>query len=153
MNNMERIEIRYLRDSFIKPLIIFLTCLNDNGDNRYFYPHPFTEEAVIQLVNHMIKDQYYVLMEGRKVIGYGMLRGWDSGYDVPSLGIAIHPSFRNIGFGRMLMDYLHVVAKHMGSKKIRLRVHSANYKAINFYESLGYIFKEEGIYWVGILEI
>jgi ribosomal-protein-alanine N-acetyltransferase len=153
MNDKERIEIRCLSKSLIKPLINFLYCINDTGDNRYFYPHPFTEEAILQITNHMINDQYYVLMGGSKVIGYGMLRGWDSGYDVPSLGIAIHPSFRNIGFGRTLMNYLHVVAKHMGSKKIRLRVNPANYRAINFYKSFGYIFDEEGNYLVGILEI
>jgi [ribosomal protein S18]-alanine N-acetyltransferase len=151
MNNMDRIEIRYLSDSLINPLINFLYCLNDNGDNAYFSPHPFTEETIIKIISHMIKDQYYVLMKGSKVIGYGMLRGWDSGYDVPSAGIAIHPLFRSIGFGRILMNYLHVVAKYLGSKKIMLRVHPANHKAFNFYKSLGYIFEEEGNYLVGIL--
>jgi len=153
MNNMEKIEIRYLSDLLISPLLNFLYALNDSGDNKYFYPHPFTEEALVQIMNNVVKDQYYVLVEGSKVIGYGMLRGWDEGYDVPSLGIAIHPSFRNNGFGRILINYLHVVAKHMGSKKIRLKVHFDNYKAVNFYKALGYIFEEEGIYLVGILEL
>jgi [ribosomal protein S18]-alanine N-acetyltransferase len=153
MNNMDKIEIRYLCDSLINPLINFLNCLNENGDNTFFSPHPFTEEAIIKITSHVIKDQYYVLMKGSKVIGYGMLRGWDSGYDVPSLGIATHPSFRSIGFGRILMNYLHVIAKYMGSKKSRLRVHPTNNKAFNFYKSLGYIFEEEGNYLVGILEL
>ncbi len=69
-----------------------------------------------------------------------MLRGWDEGYSIPSLGIAIHPAARELGMGRLLMNFLHVSASRRGASQVRLRVQNENINAIKMYESYGYIF-------------
>lgn len=67
-----------------------------------------------------------------------MLRGWDDGFDVPSLGIIVSPNMRNFGIGKMFISFLHCAAKINNSKRVRLKVYSNNIPAINFYKSVGY---------------
>jgi ribosomal protein S18 acetylase RimI-like enzyme len=110
---------------------------------------------VKRILQTVSKDLYYVLVEGSVILGYGMLRGWDEGYAIPSLGIAIHPRARSNGLGRVFMHFLAAVARSRGAHKVRLRVMSKNTLAIRLYESLGYEFSAEqaGEYLVGFLEL
>jgi ribosomal-protein-alanine N-acetyltransferase len=136
------------------PLLDFLSALEASGDDRRFKPHDFTETAVERLAGHQGKDIYCVLVEGGRVVGYGMLRGWDEGYEVPSLGIAIHPSMRGKGLGRDLMHRLHEMARGRGAGRVRLRVREDNAEAIALYERLGYAFaSREGRYLVGFVDL
>lgn len=121
----------------------FFQSLRECGDDIFFSPHPTDEKSINKIAGHNGKDLYYLLVEGEKVLGYGMLRGWDEGYQIPGLGLAIHPSARGEGLGRMLMDFLHLLACRRGASKVRLRVRINNEKAINLYKSLGYVFKED----------
>lgn len=132
----------------------FLGVLKEANETDYFSPHPFSEDAVEKIIQCVRKDLYYVLTEGQDVLGYGMLRGWDDGYEIPSLGIAIHPAARNAGLGTTFMHFLHGAARRKGALKVRLRVKSQNTRAIKLYQNLGYTFcsKEDG-YLVGLLEL
>jgi ribosomal protein S18 acetylase RimI-like enzyme len=84
------------------------------------------------------------MIQDSNVIGYGMLRGWDEGYVIPSLGIALDSSVRGRGYGTALMNFLHDIAKQRGAAKVRLKVDSKNLPAIELYRGLGYIFEPEG---------
>lgn len=147
-------ECRILCSEWMQPLMDFLRDLQEAGDTELFCPHAFTDEAVHQIVTRAHKDAYYVLVEGKQVLGYGMLRGWDEGFEVPSLGIAIHPSVRGTGLGRAFMHILHACARRKGATKVRLRVKSGNTRAASLYKGLGYEFQsEEAGYLVGNLEL
>ncbi|MFN8515656.1 MAG: GNAT family N-acetyltransferase [Chloroflexia bacterium] len=103
------------------------------------------------LTNYAGADLYYVLIAGDTILGYGMLRGWDAGYEVPSLGIAIHPQYRGSGLGKLLMQFLHCAARWKGATQIRLKVYPDNPRAIKLYQQLGYAFgKMEHEQLVGI---
>lgn len=121
----------------------FFQDLKTGGDDVFFSPHPADADAIHRIATHEGKDLYYLLVEQRKVLGYGLLRGWDEGYQIPSLGLAIHPSARGQGLGKMLMDILHLLASRRGADKVRLRVRANNEKALNLYKSLGYSFVED----------
>jgi [ribosomal protein S18]-alanine N-acetyltransferase len=151
----EGLEIRRLTTEWKRPLLFFLSALDEAGDADFFLPHAFTEEAVERILLTARKDLYYVLADGTQVLGYGMLRGWDEGYAIPSLGIAIHPRFRGAGIGRIFMHFLGAAAKFRGASRIRLRVKAKNTKAAKLYESLGYEFcpEEGGEYRVGFLDL
>lgn len=105
-----------------------------------FHPHPLTRSFAEEHTWNL--DIYVVAMARIKdsisAVGYGMLRGWDAGYDVPSLGVAVSSNFRGFGLGRLMMEHLHVSARIRGSAKVRLRVYDDNKVAIRLYESLGY---------------
>ncbi len=78
-----------------------------------------------------------------EVLGYGMLRGWDDGWKIPSLGIALDPRIRGNGTGEMLMHFLHAAARRRGATKVRLKVYPDNRTAIALYKKLGYVFATE----------
>lgn len=121
----------------------FLRDLQTSGDEKHFHPHPFTPEEIERVVNYSGADLYYVLVENESVLGYGLLRGWDEGYAVPSLGLALHPAVRGLGLARLFMEFLHAAARRRGASEIRLKVYPDNVRAIKLYKSLGYAFEEE----------
>jgi ribosomal-protein-alanine N-acetyltransferase len=123
---------------WVDPLAQFFDELVQADDERWFHPHPLTRERARELAGYAGRDLYVVMVDGRKVLGYGMLRGWDEGFEVPSLGIAISPAHTGRGLGRRMMEFLHEAAAERGAKKIRLTVDESNLAAIRLYTSLGY---------------
>jgi ribosomal protein S18 acetylase RimI-like enzyme len=107
-------------------------------DDSKFHPHPFSIQEATRLCNINSKDLYYVVMDRDNVAAYGMLRGWDEGYDVPSLGIYVSSDYRGLGIGKMFMQFLHCAAKNAGAKRIRLKVDRDNTPAVMLYDALGY---------------
>ena len=109
----------------------------------FFHPHPLTAEEAAARSNYSGRDFYCIMLQDHDAVGYGMLRGWDEGYAIPSLGIGLDPSVRGRGYSRTLMNFLHETAKKRGATKIRLKVDSNNLPAIELYRSLGYVFEPE----------
>lgn len=137
------LEVIRLAPEWQEGLQQFFQDLKAGGDDIFFSPHPADANSIRRIAAHDGKDLYYLLVEQGKVLGYGMLRGWDEGYQIPSLGLAIHPSARGQGLGKMLMDVLHLLASRRGADKVRLRVRTNNEKAMNLYKNLGYAFEED----------
>ena len=148
------LEFRVVVKTLERPLAEFFRVLRRAGDDKTFHPHPLTDEEAKRLAQYSGKDLYYVLVEGDKVLGYGMLRGWDEGYEVPSLGIVIHPSVRGMGLGKLFMHFLHAAARRRGASKIRLKVYPDNTTAVTMYQELGYTFQaEEAGQLVGFVDL
>jgi len=112
-------------------------------DETFFRPHPFTWTTAHDLANAGGRDVYAVLLEDGRPVAYGMLRGWDEGYRVPSLGIAVRTSAAGRGLGGVMMGHLHAEAARRGATVVRLRVHPANVRARRLYERLGYAYVGE----------
>jgi ribosomal protein S18 acetylase RimI-like enzyme len=110
------------------------------GDTRFFHPHPFTADEARQICHYQGADLYALAHTGDDVLAYGMLRGWAEGYEIPSLGIAVHPRGRGTGLARAFMTYLHAAARLRGAKKVRLKVYPDNVRAQRLYQGLGYHF-------------
>jgi ribosomal protein S18 acetylase RimI-like enzyme len=136
----QQLEIRRVCLDLERPLAELFAAFVAAGDDRTFHPHPFTPEAAAERARYRGKDVYAVAVAAGRALGYGMLRGWDEGYEIPSLGIAIHPAARALGLGRALMLYLHAEARRRGAPRIRLKVYPDNESAIALYRSLGYDF-------------
>lgn len=140
-DNEFSLECLRLTPRWVKPLVSLFQTLKENGDAYYFNPHQVTEKEISELAERSGRDLYYLLVGRERIFGYGLLRGWDEDYEVPSLGIVIDPSVRGNGLGVFLMHFLHAVALQRGSKKVRLRVHIENERAVRFYKKLGYNFE------------
>lgn len=148
------LEFRRISPELCDALEEFFVLLMREGDERHFHPHQFTREQARLIAHYAGQDLYYVLVADGQVLGYGMLRGWDEGYDIPSLGIALAPAWRDMGMGSVLMSLLHMAARVRGVKKVRLKVHKDNGRAIELYTRLGYRFvSEEAGQQVGFLEL
>jgi ribosomal-protein-alanine N-acetyltransferase len=139
--NLNYLEIRKLTPKWADALSNFFWIISEAGYFRSFHPHPLTKEEAIKRCSYIGKDLYYILIDDNQILGYGMLRGWDEGYEIPSLGIALHPSMRRKGVGKVFMQFLHLVAQQRGAKKVMLKVYSDNAAALKLYRNLGYIFQ------------
>jgi ribosomal protein S18 acetylase RimI-like enzyme len=148
-------EIRAVGPEHADALTRFFDVLQFHGVEKTFHPHPLTADAAKERASYTGRDLYFILIEGHDVMGYGMLRGWDEGYEVPSLGIALHPTIQGQGLGRLLMEFLRLAALRRGAKKIRLRVSRNNRRAISLYRSLGYELSEDADarYLLGLLSL
>ena len=107
-------------------------------DESFFRPHPFTPSEAVRIANQVGRDVYALLLDGDRPVAYGMLRGWEEGYETPSLGIAVRTSSHRRGLGRLMMSHLHAEAQRRGAVVVRLRVHPDNLRARRLYESIGY---------------
>lgn len=107
-------------------------------DKACFHPHPFDSETITALCRCPQQDYYCGLFEGPKMIGYGMLRGWNEGFSIPSLGVVVGQTHRRLGCAQQVVNHLHAVARTRGAKSLRLTVYRANAKAVNFFQNCGY---------------
>jgi len=107
-------------------------------DQTFFRPHPMTADEARRIAHYPGRDLYLVHEIDGQAVAYGFLRGWDEGYNVPSLGVAVRDGRQGQGFGRSMMLALHSRAKAHGASRIRLRVHPNNSRARSLYQSLGY---------------
>jgi ribosomal-protein-alanine N-acetyltransferase len=104
----------------------------------WFRPHDLCAEGARSLAGHVGQDVYPIGFLGAVPVAYGMLRGWDEGYAVPSLGVAVRDGYRDRGFGRQMMVALHRAVLDRGCDRVRLRVAPGNARARHLYASLGY---------------
>jgi ribosomal protein S18 acetylase RimI-like enzyme len=134
------LEIRLLRPDLESALTAFFQRLASSESPLYFHPHPFTAQEAAARCSYAGADLYYAAVYGDALIAYGMLRGWDEGFEVPSLGIAVDSAYRGTGVGKLLMRFLHAAARLRGAAKIRLKVEPNNAAALALYRKLGYQF-------------
>ena len=114
--------------------------LSANGDGNFFYPHPLTSEEARKLCRYSGLDQYFVATVKGRTLGYGMLRGWDEGYAIPSLGMATHPDARSQGLGEFLMLGLIQQGRNRRASQLRLTVDASRERFINFFVRHGFVF-------------
>ena len=82
-------------------------------------------------------------LKSLEVVGYGMLRGWDEGYTVPSMGIAIRADYRGHDMGGLLMGFLHHAARQKGASQVRVKVYPENVASKRMVEKMGYQFSSQ----------
>jgi len=148
------LEFRVLSPELAGPLGEFFAAFAQGPDAAFFHPHPMTAEEAHRICTHQGRDLYYAACAAGRLVGYGLLRGWDEGYEIPSLGIAIAPEARGRGLARPFMLFLHAAARLRGAGKVRLTVYTANQRAVELYRRLGYVFapkNEQEL--IGILEL
>jgi [ribosomal protein S18]-alanine N-acetyltransferase len=134
------LEFRVLSPELAPALAELFAAFASGPDAAFFHPHPMTDDEARRICGQRGRDLYYAAMAGGTVLAYGLLRGWDEGYTVPSLGIAIHPAARGRGLARPFMAFLHAAAKQRGAGQVRLTVYKDNERAVELYRRLGYVF-------------
>jgi len=149
------LEIRQVGPSHEAALVRFFEAVRARGMDKFFHPHALDATSARARARYQGKDCYVVLVDGDEILAYGMLRGRDEGYEIPSLGIAVHPDCQGRGFGRMLMQFLHAASARRGETRIRLRVSPDNESAVALYRSLGYTMAPDpdGLHLVGYLDL
>lgn len=135
-------KIVKLSTATLDALTTMLRAVEDAGETNWFSPHSFSRPYLAKLCAPHVLDLHYVLMVEAEAFAYGLLRGWDEGYEIPSLGIAVHPDHRGVGLGVTMMQFLHAAARLRGCARVRLRVSRSNAVAVALYHATGYRFEE-----------
>ena len=143
-------EIRKVNKCHKHKLERFFEDMDIQGKS-FLYPYPFTTEEVERVINYKGKDVYYVIENNAIIIAYGFLRGWDDHWKNICLGVMVASSERGKGYGKLMCDILHTIARHRKIVRIRLHVKLDNIIAFNLYKSLGYTFasKRKNGDWIG----
>lgn len=151
-----RLEIVIPRSEHARPLSELFARIAIDPLSSRFHPHPFNMAEADRVCDHAGQDKYLALRLDERLIAYGLLRGWDEGFSVPSLGIYVEPEFHGSGAARLMMAHLHLTARLSGSQQIRLKVYSNNLPAYKLYVALGYDFSgptDEGGQLVGVCHV
>lgn len=82
-------------------------------------------------------DHYLVIEKDGQPAGYINFRFLAGEGEIER--IAVHPRFRGQGLGRKLMEAMEEYGESQGVTAVTLEVRSSNKKAVNLYESCGFV--------------
>src|SRR5258705_5972350 len=127
-------RVRRLGQQDLAAIAELFAFINNDESATHFRPHPFDDEQALKIAFYDGDDLYMGLWVDSRLCGYGLLRGWDEGHRVPSLGIYVRPEVRGTGVSAEFMVAMHAKAKSCGANKIRLMVSPNNVRAKKLYE-------------------
>ncbi|MBI5231033.1 MAG: GNAT family N-acetyltransferase [Coriobacteriales bacterium] len=139
-------RIRLLTPSDAGALARFFEAIKDDpGVNRFFMPFPFTPEQAAEITGRdpSLRDLYFGAFEDDEIVGLGMLRGLDEGYETPAFGVGVAPSARGRGVVSALLDWAVASARAAEIPGIVLKVSDDNLRARRLYEDRGFTFSGE----------
>lgn len=106
---------------------------------RYFTPFHFDEQTVIEILSNARQDVYVGIFWEQRLVAFFMLRGWDSGYDIPSYGVTVDHQYKGFGLGRLTLEMSKTICRLRGARRLMLKVYPENTPAKHLYESAGFI--------------
>ena len=112
-------------------------------DNKLFHPHPFTKEFAAHLSSYSGRDYYALAFCAKDVVGYAMLRGWDEGYAVPTVGLYICRKYRGRKFALPLLRQLRLEALQRGAVEMMAKVAVENIRSMRAFISAGFTTRRE----------
>ncbi len=96
---------------------------------------PESESSVKDVIENPVYEAFVAEYDG-EVVGHTITM--TSCGDTDILSVAVRPSFRRFGIGKMLMDNIIVTADKKGVTDVFLEVRKSNIPAISLYEKTGF---------------
>lgn len=94
-------------------------------------PYRDIERKLAHDPSHLLVLESEGELIGSVMVGYEGHRGWVN-------YLAVHPSHRRNGHGRMLMEEAERILRALGCPKINVQVRTSNAEALAFYERIGF---------------
>lgn len=129
---MSKVIIRYMTEQDIDEVLDI---------EKKSFKTPWSRDAFIKEIKQNKLAKYIVAFIDDKIVGYGGI--WfivDEGHIT---NIAVHPSFRGLGIGNLLVEGLIEICRERGMNRMTLEVRKSNKVAQSLYKKYG--FKECGI--------
>ncbi len=95
-------------------------------DMRFFYAFGVDEAAIAEMLSAAEKDVYSGVFWQTKLIGIFMLRGWDAGYELPSLGVFVDEKYRGNSILPLMIDSAKLICRLSGGNKLFAKSHPDN---------------------------
>lgn len=102
---------------------------------RQSFSDPWTEDMLKDALRFPVYHTF-LAEEGGQVCGYSCLIVLFE--DAELANIAVAPTCRGKGVGKLLMEKMHEKAKALGAERVLLEVRVSNESAIGLYEKYGY---------------
>lgn len=99
------------------------------------FPNPWNRKMFEQELELKI-SHFFVAKQNSIIVGYGGF--WKIEYEAHLMNLAVHPDFRNKGYGRRILHYICTQIDCTNITKILLEVRKSNEAAIKLYESEGF---------------
>ncbi|MCP9493845.1 MAG: GNAT family N-acetyltransferase [Pyrinomonadaceae bacterium MAG19_C2-C3] len=93
---------------------------------QYFNPFAFDEATISGILNDARRDIFQGVFRDGELIGMMMIRGWDAGFDIPSLGLIIGEDYRGKDLMRICVDAMKEICREHGSSRVMYKSHPAN---------------------------
>jgi ribosomal-protein-alanine N-acetyltransferase len=137
--NARDLVVRRLRPPDADALGAFFVS-NDLPDvRRRFNPFPLTRATALSLLRAERNDRFYGGFVGDAWAAFAMLRGWDEGFDVPSLGVLVDRQWQGRGIGGRITDFAIDEARRFQCRRVRLSVYASNDAALRIYVRRGFL--------------
>ncbi len=136
--DLSKITIRMFDCRDFDALCRFFDKNNISSVTKYFHPFPLNRDSAKRIVCTVHLDRYYGVFDRDQIIGFCMLRGWDQGFSIPSLGVLVDSDFQGHGVGRKMTEFCLLEASRLGCPSVRLSVYASNEFAVRIYRALGF---------------
>lgn len=110
---------------------------------QYFTPFAFDAETLRKILQNAQYDRYWGIWHKEQITGFFMLRGFDEGYERPTLGIYISQSYAGKSLSQLAFAYTISWCKLNGISSMMLKVHPDNHHSYTVCLKFG--FKQIGI--------
>ncbi|MFD3158226.1 ribosomal protein S18-alanine N-acetyltransferase [Haloimpatiens sp. FM7330] len=128
---MNNILIKPLEDKYIDDVL---------NINSLSFPVPWGKNSFIKELQNNFA-YYIIAIKDNMVVGYAGI--WIIVGEAHIISIAVHPEYRSMGIGNLLMDGIFGICKKNSVYGITLEVRESNLNAQKLYEKYGFI--KEGI--------
>jgi perosamine synthetase len=136
------LEIRAVAGSDADRLARFFARNRGTATSLQFSPFELTGARAREIAAATGGDHFFVATIDDEVVAMSMLRGFDEGYAIPSLGIVVDGAQQGRGIGRRLVAWTVERARAEGCATVRLSVYGDNAAALSLYRSLGFVERE-----------
>lgn len=97
---------------------------------------PWTRGMFLGELKNNMFAHYWIIRTDDKLTAYGGY--WLVGDECHITNIAVHPDYRHMGQGTLMVGQLLHTARNMGANAVTLEVRPSNEKALSLYEKMGF---------------
>lgn len=133
------LEVRPLGPGDGDALAELFTRNDRDAVTRTFDPFPLTADVAHRLAEHAGRDRCFGAFDPTgELVAMSMLRGWDEGFEIPSLGMLVDHEHHGRGIGGAVLDATIAAARGLGAGAVRLSVYATNPVAHRLYRGRGF---------------
>lgn len=121
------------------PAIAGLLGGQSSGYLRYFDPFSWSPEELASMLGSAVKDVYWGIESGGRAAGVVMLRGFDEGFERPSLGLVVAEEMSGRGVGQAAVAHALAWCRVNGVREVRLTAADENGSAVRLFRRAGFV--------------
>lgn len=132
------LEARELTPADVEALGDLFQANDTRETRRQFSPFALDRAVARRLLESPHLDRFFGGWNEGRLMAFGMLRGWDEGYAVPSFGLLLDAAARGRGLSQAMVAFGLGLARRLGCNEVRATVNASNLPSLRMLERAGY---------------